>query len=466
MGNRRLPVAVAAANPVTAEVGAQTLRAGGGAVDAAVAMVLTSCVAETVFTGIAGGGFAIYHEAASATTTCVDFFVTVPGLGGHRGHSAEEIEIDFGGQVVPYAVGAPTVAVPGVPAGVAHLHRRWGRLSWADLVEPARAHAASGVAFAPLQSKVLGTVADAMLIGEGARVYRHGRGVLPAGAQLFHPGLDKTMKVLAEDGPSAFYTGAIAEQITDAVGEHGDLGAVDLAAYEVIETPPRRAMVGDIEVCARGDDLDDLLGTLARLELHPDPPRLARSLVAALRARAHRSETTSVAVTDADGNACAVTTSLGLSSGIWLADSGIHLNSMLGEKELVRGHTAAGSRMGSMMSPFIAFDAAGPVLVGGAAGGSRIRSALTQVIVNVLHRGMSVQDAISAPRLNPVPGRVHVEPGFSPDVLDALAPDEVVRWPHLDAYFGGVQCVGRSGPGADPRRGGEVRLLEEPADRE
>jgi gamma-glutamyltranspeptidase/glutathione hydrolase len=456
MAETRLPVAVAAANPVTADVGAAALRAGGSAADAAVAMVLTSCVAETVFTGIAGGGFATYVEGATGDTTCVDFFVAVPGLGGTRGHRPREIEIDFGGQVVPYAVGAPTVAVPGTPAGVAHLHERWGRLSWADVVEPALAHAAKGVSFAPLQSKVLATVAEAMLLGEGDQVYRHGKGVLPGGARLFHPGLESTMLALRDEGPDAFYHGSIAHQMVAAIGEHGDLGEVDLAAYTVKESRPRVVRLGEAEVRARGDDLDDLLGTLAMLELGDDPAAMARSLVRALRASPKRGDTTSVAVTDSEGNACAVTTSLGLSSGVWLADYGIHLNSMLGEAELVRGQLPAGERMGSMMSPFAAFDDEGLCLVGGAAGGSRIRSALTQVIVNVLHSGMSVPDAIAAPRLNPVPGRVHVEPGFGETVLAALAPDEVVPWPALDSYFGGVSAVGRTGPGADPRRGGAV----------
>lgn len=456
MAEARLPVAVAAANPVTADVGAETLRAGGSAADAAVAMVLTSCVAETVFTGIAGGGFAMYVDGATGEATCVDFFVAVPGLGGTRGHSPREIEIDFGGQVVPYAVGAPTVAVPGTPAGVAHLHERWGRLSWAEVVEPALAHAAKGVSFAPLQSKVLATVAEAMLLGEGDQVYRHGKGVLPGGARLFHPGLEGTMLTLRDEGPDAFYHGSIAHQMVAAIGEHGDLGEVDLAAYAVKESLPRVVPLAGAEVLARGDDLDDLLGTLALLELGNDAAAMARSLVHALRASPKRGDTTSVAVTDSKGNACAVTTSLGLSSGVWLADYGIHLNSMLGEAELVRGQLPAGERMGSMMSPFAAFDDDGLCLVGGAAGGSRIRSALTQVIVNVLHSGMSVSDAIAAPRLNPVPGRVHVEPGFADAVLAALAPDEVVHWPALDSYFGGVSAVGRSGPGADPRRGGAV----------
>jgi gamma-glutamyltranspeptidase/glutathione hydrolase len=455
----QLPVAVAAANAVTADVGAAVLNDGGGAVDAAVAMVLTSCVAETVFTGIAGGGFATYAEASTGSVACVDFFVAVPGLAGARGHSPQEIEIDFGGQVVPYAVGAPTVAVPGTPAGVAHLHERWGRLSWEDVVAPALAHAGKGVSFAPLQSKVLATVAEAMLIGEGERVYRHGRGVLPGGARLFHPGLENAMRALLDEGPAAYYTGSIAEQMVAAVGEHGDLSEVDLRAYQVLETEPDQISLGEYDVLARGDDLDDLLGTLTNLDLTDDPAAMTRSLVRALRALPRRGDTTSVAATDAEGNACAVTTSLGLSSGVWLADYGIHLNSMLGEGELVRGQLPAGSRMGSMMSPFVAFDDDGLCLVGGAAGGSRIRSALTQVVVNVLHHRMPVAEAVAAPRLNPVPGRVHVEPGFSPEVLAALAPDEVVRWHGLDSYFGGVSAIGRTGPGADPRRGGHVIVV-------
>ncbi|MEP6666055.1 MAG: gamma-glutamyltransferase, partial [Nocardioidaceae bacterium] len=72
---RRLPACIAAGNPVTADVGVETLRAGGSAADAAVAMVLVACVAETVFTGIAGGGFALYYDASTGTTTCLDFFV-------------------------------------------------------------------------------------------------------------------------------------------------------------------------------------------------------------------------------------------------------------------------------------------------------------------------------------------------------------------------------------------------------
>ena len=457
----RLPACVAAGNPVTADVGAQVLRDGGTAADAAVAMVLAACVAETVFTGLAGGGFAIYHEAATGRTTCLDFFVAVPGLGGRRAAAAPEISIDFGGQHVPYAVGPSTVAVPGVPAGMAALHQRWGRLDWREVVAPAIAHAAHGVSLAPLHAKVLATIAPAMLLGEGERVYARDGNVLAGGARLFHPGLEGAMRTLAEEGAESFYTGRIAQDMVDAVGGQGDLSVPDLTAYRVVESEPRRARLGDTEVLARGDDLDDLLGTLAALELGRDDPRLAQRMVVALRMPPRRGDTTAAVAVDHDGNCCAVTTSLGLASGVWLADYGLHLNSMLGEVELVRGTEEPGQRMGSMMSPLIAFRDGAPRLVAGAAGGSRIRSALLQVLVNIVHHRMPAEEAVAAPRLNPVPGKVHVEPGLPPDVLAALARhDEVVTWPALDSYFGGVAAIDATGPGADPRRGGAGRRAD------
>ncbi len=461
MTEPRLPACVAAGNPVTAEVGVDVLRSGGSAADAAVSMVLAACVAETVFTGLAGGGFAIYYEASTRTTTCLDFFVAVPGLAGRRPSVPQEIAIDFGGQLVPYSVGPSTVAVPGVPAGMAALHRRWGRLSWPEVVAPAIGHAARGVVFAPLHSKVLATIAPAMLLGEGIHVYAKDGAVLPGGARLFHPGLETAMQVLSDEGAEAFYTGRIAEAMVGAVGQQGDLSYPDLAAYGVVETAPRRARLGDADVMARGDDLDDLLGTFEALVLADDPGVLAARMVEVLRAPPRRGDTTSAAVVDSDGNLCAVTTSLGLASGVWLGEYGLHLNSMLGEGELVRGSELPGRRMGSMMSPLIAFRDDEPVLVAGAAGGSRIRSALLQVVTNVVHRGLPVAEAIAAPRLNPVPDKVHVEPGLTPEVVRLLEQHEPVTvWPALDSYFGGVAAIDATGPGADPRRGGDVQRVD------
>jgi len=329
------------------------------------------------------------------------------------------------------------------------------------VVAPAIGHAAHGVVFAPLHSKVLATIAPAMLLGDGVHVYGRDGDVLPGGARLFHPGLETAMRVLADEGAEAFYTGRIAEAMVAAVGQQGDLSYPDLAAYGVVETAPGRAQLGEVDVVARGDDLDDLLGTFDALVLDADEGVLASRMVDVLRAPPRRGDTTSAAVVDNDGNLCAVTTSLGLASGVWIGEYGLHLNSMLGEGELVRGSERPGHRMGSMMSPLIAFRGDAPILVGGAAGGSRIRSALLQVVINVVHHRRPVAEAIAAPRLNPVPDKVHVEPGLPPEVLRVLSErDQVTVWPALDSYFGGVAAIDASGPGADPRRGGDVRRLD------
>jgi gamma-glutamyltranspeptidase/glutathione hydrolase len=454
---RGLPASAAAGSVSTAAVGGEILRRNGSAADAVVAMVLASCAAETVFTGLAGGGFATHHEGATGETRCLDFFVAVPGLDGRKAGPPQEVLIDFGGQVVPYAVGPGTVAVPGVPAGLAAVHERWGVLDWAELVEPARALAEVGMPFGVQQAKVLTTVADAMLLGDGAAAYAPDGVLLDGAATLHHPGLATAFRVLRDEGADAFYTGRIADAMLARLGPDSNLSATDLAAYGPRESAPREVTLGECLVQARGDDLDDLLGVLAALDLSGDDAETAQRLVAALRAHPRRGDTTSVAAADHAGNVCAATTSLGLSSGVWLPDFGIHLNSMMGEGELLRGDLVPGHRMGSMMTPLVLHDEEGVRLVAGAAGGSRIRSALAQVLVRVVRSGTLVADAIAAPRLNPVPGKVHVEPGFPESVLEALAEtDAVVRWPALDSYFGGVAGIDRHGPGADPRRGGDT----------
>jgi gamma-glutamyltranspeptidase/glutathione hydrolase len=425
---------------------------------------LASCAAETVYTGLGGGGFATYYERASGRVRCLDFFVAVPGLDGTPLPDPEQISVDFGEQVVPYAVGPATVAVPGVPAGVAAVHERWGRLPWSEVVEPARRLAESGVECGPAQAKVLATVANAMLRGEGTDAYAPGGAVLSRGARLFHPGLAHAFEILREEGPRPFYDGEIADSILRSLGGDTALTQADLTAYRPVESDPRVERLRGHAVQARGDDLDDLLSVLADLDLSlpvdSDPADSARAMVSALRAGPAPSDTSNVVAVDAEGDACAMTTSLGLSSGVWLAGYGLHLNSMLGEGELVRGVPVPGARMGSMMTPLVVTDDDALVLVAGAAGGSRIRSALAQVLVHVVCGGVPVAAAIAAPRLNPVPGRVHAEPGFAAEVLSALeATDPVTVWAALDSYFGGVSGIDATGPGADPRRDGAARIL-------
>lgn len=463
----RLSASVAAGHPATAEVGRGVLAAGGTAADAVAAMILAGCAAETIFSGLGGGGFATVYTAETRAVDCLDFFVAVPGLDGSRPGPARAIEVSFGGVAVPYEVGGPTVAVPGTPAGVAVLHQRFGRLPWQRIVRPAEDLARSGVSMPAAHAALLPDIAPAMLLGDGVAAYsdaRSGR-LLGAGDRLHHPGLAETLAAYGSDGAPALMAGPRAVALVDAVrADGGALSMQDMAAYRVIDLPVSDLPFGLGRIRARSNDLDCLVGTIAALDvgavLAGEAARAA-ALVVALRAPACRSETTSVAAVDADGNACAATHSLGLGSGIWT--SGVHANSMLGEGELIREPLAAGSRMGSMMVPVVVTDQAGELLATvGAAGGSRIRPALLQVLTRVLIENRSLPEAVAAPRLSCTTDTVHLEPGFDASVAPALraSGDRVVEWDAPRPYFGGVSGVGPGGPAADPRRGGAALTLQ------
>ena len=356
---------MAAGHPTTAQTGADVLGRGGSAVDAAVAMMLVSCAAETIFTGLGGGGFATVYDAATRQVRCVDFFVSVPGLGGLQAGPATEIEVIFIGQRVPYEIGPGTVAVPGIPAGAHHLWRTWGRLPWPEVVEPGL-RASYGTPFPETHARLLPRVAAAMAVGEGSRVFRRPDGsFLQAGDPLRHVDHHRAYELLAED-PAAFYSGAYADALVRSVADGGALSQEDLDAYQVIESEPQVVSVDSGTVHARGDDLDDLLETLAQAArtMPGDPrtdPASALALVAALRAHDKRAETTNIVAVDAQGDGCAITTSLGLGSGAWVDGFGVHLNSMIGEGELIRGLMHPGDRMGSMMSPLVALDDHGQI---------------------------------------------------------------------------------------------------------
>lgn len=454
---------VAAGHPATAATGITILESGGNAVDVAVAMMLTSCSAETVYTGLGGGGFALVYEAATAAVTCVDFFVAVPGLSGRKPLPMVPITVTFGGQELPYTIGPASVAVPGVPRGAEHLHQRWGSLPWEEVCAPAIDTARNGVILTEEHALTLDSIWECMGMGLGGEIHRRADGgIVRAGDKLRIPSLVRSLETLRAAGAEPFYSGEVADAMLRALGDGRSLDAEDLRAYAVVDTEPRIVDIGTAAVHARGDDLDDLLGTLERLrdggvagEANRDP-RAALAMVEALRAAAMRTETTNLAACDPDGNVCVITTSLGLGAGVWVPEYGLHPNSMLGEGELIRPGTSVGSRMGSMMSPLLLIDGDGPLLAAGAAGGSRIRGALAQVVLGVLAGGREIHDAIAAPRLNPVGDVVRLESGFDQAVLDALhaAGEQVVQLDGRHPYFGGVSGISRTGAGADPRRGG------------
>jgi gamma-glutamyltranspeptidase/glutathione hydrolase len=172
--------------------------------------------------------------------------------------------------------------------------------------------------------------------------------------------------------------------------------------------------------------------------------------------------TTHVSAVDAAGNAASLSSSTGSGSGVIVPGTGIQLNNMLGEYDLVAGAPAeSGHRLTSMMAPTVVLADGRPRLVVGSAGSVRLRGAIMQVIVNVLVHGDGVATAIDAPRVHVEDTHVHCEGGFDAAELDLVEEwsQNLVRWRrHL--YFGGTNAVevlpdGSLAAAGDARRGGD-----------
>jgi gamma-glutamyltranspeptidase/glutathione hydrolase len=451
---------VAAGHPATARAGVEILADGGNAADAAVAAAFASCVAETVMTGLLGGGHAIYYDAATGVARNLDFFCAVPGLGGEL-HDPElvHLEVPFGAELVHYAVGPASCAVPGVPAGLGALWGAHGRLPWQRLVEPALQLARSGVAMPEAHVTCLRMLEPVMTLREGARMYAPHGTLLEPGELLEQPGLVAALESLAAEGAAGAYDGTIGTALLELSRERGSLVTEDdLAAYGATWSAPVETRRLDRRYLTRGG-LSGVPETIARLpslrELSP-ADRLV-TLVTALEAAAGpETHTTNLVAVDHDGNACVLTTSLGLGSGDWLPGLDLHLNSMLGETDLLRGALVSGARMQSMMAPTLVFDGARLELAIGAAGGTRLRTALVSVAAAILDEGLEPQAAVDRPRVHVADGIANAEPGADEDGLALLEARglTVRRWPERHHYFGGVSASAAAGAAADPRRSG------------
>jgi gamma-glutamyltranspeptidase / glutathione hydrolase len=452
-----VPAGVAAGHPATADAAVEILEEGGSAADAAVAGCLASCVAETVMTGLLGGGHAIYLDARDGSVRNLDCFVAVPsGQGGEM----LRLQVPFGAELVHYAVGPASCGVPGVVAGLEALWRSAGRLPWARLVEPALRLARRGVALPPAHAACLAMLEPVMTMNRGGAIYAPGGTLLAAGDVLRQPGLVEALRVVAEEGADGVYRGTIGESLLAVDGV--TLTRSDLGAYEARWGEPVEAGWLGLRVLTRAglSGLPELLPRLPGLR-GLSPAERVLVLVGALQPEGPETHTTNLAVVDREGSVCVLTSSLGLGSGDFLPGLDVHLNSMLGEADLVREPLVPGDRMQSMMAPTLALDGAGLAVAAGAAGGTRLRTALVGVLAGILDEGLDPQVAVDRPRFHASGGVINAEPGVDEEGLVVLEGRgwTVRRWQALHHYFGGVSAIGRTGAAADPRRSGAVRLL-------
>lgn len=483
---------VAAGHPRSARAGADVLRAGGNAVDAALAAMLTSFTTEPLLTGPGAGGYLLV-AGEGVEPTLLDFFVAAPGMGADRAERAElvPIPVSFGDAEQTFNVGPASVGAYGLPAGICAASERWGRVPLRDLAGPAAALARAGEPLNAAQAYVA-EILDLILRStpEAAALFAPGGRLLAEGDRFGSGELGDAIERLGQEGAEPFYRGEVAADVVAWVQDRGGLlTAEDLAAYGAIAREPvgvayRGRRIATNPPPSAGGVLIAL--ALARLDRDaaPGPPPVGRLVEVMEEVQAARTpefvagldrvgfaeellasqlgSTTHVSVLDADGLACSVTCTNGEGSGVVVPGTGIHLNNMMGEEDLnPLGFHAfpAGRRMPSMMAPTIVHGEGGVELVLGSAGSNRIRSAILQTIVAVVDHGLTAQDAVRAPRIHVEQGTIYTEPGAGVD--DAAADGRpVARFRAQNLFFGGVQAVqrdpatGRMTGAGDPRRGG------------
>lgn len=266
---------VVAAHPLATQAGADMLAAGGNAIDAAVAVQLVLGLVEPQSSGLGGGAFLLFWDAAGRALTSYDGRETAPaGAGPSLFLGADGKPLSFFDAVV----GGRSVGVPGVPRLLATIHEAHGKLPWSRLFEPAIRLAQDGF---PVSPRLAAELAAEPFLADNpaARAYFFEPDGRPkvVGTQLRNPAYAETLKRLATGGARAFYEdGPIARDLVGAVQAEphpGTLGLGDLASYQAIERPPVCGAYHGDRVCgmgppsAGGVTVLETLGLLAGFDL-------------------------------------------------------------------------------------------------------------------------------------------------------------------------------------------------------
>ncbi|NNF68548.1 MAG: gamma-glutamyltransferase, partial [Acidimicrobiia bacterium] len=382
----------------------------------------------------------------------------------------------------------------------------YGAVPWEEILRPAVDIAETGYPISSASGQYL-VYSHEMIFGwqqESYRAIHHPDGrPLQVGETADIPGLANSLTTIAREGPESLYTGSLGHAIADEIQKGGGLlTREDLAAYEAITRKPVRITIDDWDIVTNPPPAVGGAALAAMLLLVDDHPfsewteSELTHLIEAQRAvfeyrfreldeatervgpAEHLLEaarlgepgrlldspsTIHTSAVDVNGLGCAVTVSAGYGSGLMVPGTGLWMNNSLGEIELNRaGYHAQqpGDRLISNMAPTVARHKDGTVLAIGSPGADRITSALCCVLVNFLHIGMSLSDAIDASRVHyerfhGVPTVSH-EPGLAVAAPEGL---ELRRFPDKSMYFGGVQAALFSSAAglyatADPRRAG------------
>jgi gamma-glutamyltranspeptidase / glutathione hydrolase len=512
---------IAAGHRDTANAAAEILRAGGNAYDAAVAAHLAACVAEPVLSSLGGGGF-LLAKTAAGKKVLYDFFVHTP----RKANNPEKtdfypITADFGTVEQEFHIGHGSLTTPGTVRGLFEIYRDLCTIPIKQLIEPAIALARNGVKLNRFQAYVLDIIKPIYLANDEIKKQyesrTHSGTVMQEGEIIVMKEFADLLENLSLEGDALFYEGEIARMVAEMCEEKGGhLTMDDFRHYRVIKrkpldikyhnsnviiNPPPSSgglltqfalqlmneaeisnyepgtykalrIMAEVQAATETARIESMLETGEIKDSHMlADPRFLSVYKKKIKTNLNVSRgTTHISICDGDGNLASLSTSNGEGSGIVIPGTGIVMNNMLGEEDLnPNGFHAwmCDHRMTSMMSPGILEKSGGTRVVFGSGGSNRIRTAILQVLVNLVDFGMDLQRAINYPRIHFEKGLLNIEHGYQESVVEKINADYPTRkiWSDKNLFFGGVHAVSLTGnkfDGAgDPRRGGVCLVVNQ-----
>jgi gamma-glutamyltranspeptidase/glutathione hydrolase len=528
---------IVAAQPEAAEAGALVLKAGGNAIDAAMAAALVQGVVDPQMCGVGGFGNCQIYMPGKGVHTCLDFHGKTPlSATPDMWHNLliEETRDGFGFVLKDNVndLGYGSITTPGSLMAYYEAVQDFGTWDWSDVVAPAVAQADKGFAVRPhvyfwwTHGAALGRVqVDQRLAfsNTGREIYFADnsdgtRRLKRIGEQVVNQDLANTLRTLQRDGIDPFFRGEIADMIDDDMrANDGLLRKADLEAYRVGRSDPIETMYRGLRVASchppgGGVILLEMLNILEHFDLagmghnstdyirivceamkiatadkerHVGDPAFvdvpldrligkdyaaeaatrirAGERAAVERLTAESPQTTHVAVVDKDGNCVTMTHSLGMPSGVITDGLGFMYNgcmSVFDPRPGRAGSVAPGKSRFSSLCPTIVFDGDEPRIVIGAPGGTQIAMGVMQAIVNMVDHGMSISDAVSAPRFSSTSNAIDITNRIPDYTVQPLRDDgyEVIRSAltfHIAAVHGiTIDTDGTMAGGADPGHDG------------
>jgi len=506
---------VASAHTLASQAGLEILKAGGNAVDAAVAAAFAIGVVEPNATGLGGEGMMVIYLAATKQTVAIDYRSTAPKV------TRFEKEIP--------ATGHAAVAVPGTVAGLTVAQQKYGKLRLSTVIAPAALLAEQGFTVSPTLAGILVDGFEEIAKNEAlAKILCPSGLPIEAGGTLKNPDLAASLRAIAAGGADVFYKGAIAERIAAEMAAHGGfITKEDLASYAAIERDPVRGKYRGYDLVSApppvcGLSLIEILQILDQMSLAKvphfspthihllaeamkrgfadysayigdpgfvevptslllspgyakqraaeiDPAKITEKVTPGALQKDEPPSTTSLSVVDGQGNMVALTQTISdfFGARVAVAGTGIILNNEM-KNFSARGPNAMapGKRMRTAIAPTLLLRDGRAFATIGTPGGERIVTTMTLLVSNLIDYKMGIQAAIEAPRfyVRDTDKELSVESRIPDATEKALAAMgySMKKLGAYDLFFGGAQGIvidpatrKRIG-GADPRRDGAV----------